>query len=534
MAVLVKYNDQILTPSPFVSESVRSNIEGNYVYQTYDFSLNGFVTGNIDLTRDTLLNVFSGDFKEFFVSGQDILLTGYSCVVRNVSFAPSWAMGVGSYTIDLECYKVDDFGSGVINPSNEWGFQEGRGGVVDISHKISAQGINLSGSPYGEAKAFVESFAGAGTFISGRFGRYSNIGTGDLELFSSTRSANNAAGSYSIEELYKVGMTGVGITSTVTQYNFDISSGIAEDYTTVSVSAEQECAPNCNITGFLINAIDFYNLAANESRLYTSLNRAPVSFNFNLVNTNKAQYQISFIDDTLHTYFDYTQSYQFDNVTQVTDIDINGVIKAKGPVKQRFLNVSGYYYATNCVNGIDIISGDIGVENYLHSFARDFYSSLGGGFSLNNKAMKLSKKENPYKGEIELGATFSDKDHITGFIDANWSVDITLPVQTIIPRSSCLVTGLWQSYNAQINNRQRINVTAEGSYIGSTSFGDLEITKLLKRVEYIFTGAQTPATDNPINLVLEGESKSFVSGSVHNISRRREFSFDKPPFINIV
>lgn len=516
--ITVQYAGTTLTPAPFVSESSRAVIEGDYTYPVYDFSLNGFITGNVHSAKNTLLDVFSGDFGEFSVIGNDIEITGYSCLVRNVNFSPSRANGVASYTVDLECYNLNDFDSfGIINPSNEWSFQEERRGVFSINHRIAAQGINLSGyTPYIGAKAFVESLTGVGSFIPGRFGRYSGVTANDLHLFSITRNANNAVGSYSIDEVYKVGITGNTILPTVTQYNIDINSGISEDFITVNVGVEQECGPNDYITGYLINSGQLYQLAVDNS--YSSLNPQPISFDFNLVNNNKAQYRASYTDDEFITYFDYNQGYQFDTVSQVTEIEINGVIKSKGHLKQRYLNVSGYFE--------DTIGGDSGMEAYLYGIANTFYDSIAGTYNLNNKAGRLSKKENPYKGEIELSASFSDKDHITGFIDANWSADFTLPIQTIIPRASCLVTGLWKMYDAGINNRERVGISVNGtSYLSSLTTADTEMKNLLVRLETAYLGND--------NLVLENETKSLVTGSVNNITYRREHSFDDTPFINI-
>lgn len=516
--ITVQYAGTTLNPAPFVSESSRSVIEGNYTYPTYDFSLNGFITGNVHSAKNTLLDVFSGDFGEFLVSGNDILITGYSCLVRNVNFNPSRANGVASYTVDLECYNLNDFDSfGIINPSNEWSFQEERRGVINVSHRIAAQGINLSGySPYIGAKSFVESLTGVGSFIPGRFGRFSGIAASDLHLFAITRNANNAVGSYSIDETYKVGMTGNTILSSVTQYNVDISSGISDEFTTVNIAVEQECSPNDYITGYLINSGQLYQIALDNSN--AALNAQPISFDFSLVNQNKAQYRASYTDDEFITYFDYNQGYQFDTVSQVTEIEINGVIKSKGHLQQRYLNVSGYYTNT--------IGGDSSAEAYLYGIANTFYDLIAGTYNLNNKAARLSKRENPYKGEIELSASFSDKDHITGFIDANWSADFVLPIQTIVPRASCLVTGLYKMYDTQINNRERVGISVNGvSYLSDLTTADTEMKNLLNRLETAYLGST--------NLVLENESKTLVTGSVNNLTYRREHSFEDSPFINI-
>jgi hypothetical protein len=518
MAITVKYAGTTLTPTPFVGESIRSNIDGDYTYQVYDYSLNGFITGNVDSAKNTLLDVFSGDFGEFIVSGNDILITGYSCLVRNVNFSPSRANGVASYSIDLECYNKDQFDSfGVVSPVNEWSFQEERNGVYNITHRVAAQGLNLSGySPYFGAKAFVENFTGVGTFIPGRFGRYSTIAAGDLELFSVTRNANNAAGSYSIEELYKVAMTGNTVLSTVTEYNFDIASGIGDDFITVNLNVSQQCRPDDYITGYLIPSGDLYQIALNNSN--AGLNPQPIAFDFNLTNQNTAQYRISYTDDEFITFFDYNQGYQFDTVTQNTDIDINGVIKSKGNLKQRYINVSAFYATT--------VGGDSGLEAYLYGIANTFYDSIAGQFNLNNKASRLYKKENPYKGEIEIGATFSDRDHITGFIDANWTAEFSLPIQTIVPRASCMVTGLWKMYDTQVNSRERVSINVGGiSYLTSPSVANQEMLNLLDRVEDAYL--------ENTNLVLENETKTLTTGTVHNITYRREHSFDDSPFINV-
>lgn len=518
MAIIVQYGGQTLSPTPFVGESIRANIDGDYTFQVYDYSLNGFITGNIDSAKNTLLDVFSGDFGDFSVIGNDIEITGYSCIVRNVNFNPSRANGVAAYSIDLECYNRNQFDSfGIINPVNEWSFQEERAGIYNITHRVAAQGLNLSGhSPYFGAKAFVENFTGVGTYVTGRFGRYASITADDLHLFSLSRNANNAAGSYSIEEQYKVAMTGNTVLSTVIEYNLDISSGIGDDFTVVNLGINQQCGPGDYITGYLIPTGDLYQFALSNSN--AALNPQPISFDFNLANQNAAQYRISYTDDEFITFFDYNQGYQFDTVTQNTDIEINGVIKSKGHLQQKYINVSGFYENT--------VGGDAGLEGYLYGIANTFYDSVAGQFNLNNKASRLTKKENPYKGEIEIGATFTDRDHITGFIDANWSVDFSLPIQTIVPRVSCLVTGLWKMYDTLTNSRERVGVNVGGvSYSLSPTNANQEMINLLDRIEDTYL--------ENTNLVLENENKTLTTGTVQNISYRREHSFDDSPFINV-
>ena len=82
------------------------------------------------------------------------------------SFDPS-NIGAASYSIELDCYQSSDFNGtfGVMDPVNQWSFNEGDDSLITINHTISARGFKTSNSAITNAK----------NFVSGRIGGLTNI-----------------------------------------------------------------------------------------------------------------------------------------------------------------------------------------------------------------------------------------------------------------------------------------------------------------------------------------------------------------------
>lgn len=514
MSVTVTYNSSELSPTPFVARTQRSVINGSFTHIVNDFTLNGFITGNLDNARQSLLDIFSGDFKTFSVSG-GISYSDLSCIVRNVNIAPSRISGVTSYSVELECYDADSFADlGVTEPSNEWNYTEGEDGIITLAHKVSANGMNLTGATaFTNAKNFVYNLTGISSAPTGKFGK--NVNSGTYVLVGVNQISNNAAGFFSIEETYKLATSGTTSQPYLQVQNCNIKSGLDQDYTIVEMSIEQQTSPvsGTDITGQLLSTGTLFNLATFYSAV-PSLNPEPVYFNLDY-NHPKVTYKIGYTDDDFVTYFDFNQSFSTDEVTQVATVNIDGAIKSKGNIYQRNSNVSGFY-TTNVASN---------PEAYLYSRAYDFYTGMGGLYTLRGKPNSWTKKEDPYRGEILLSASFDDRDTIAGSVDSSYTVEAQLPLPIFLPRASVFETGLYRVFDAAINNRQVVQLTVNSASLSGTS-------TIINGVDTV-VDALIAAYVGTTNQVLESEQRSIVTGEINSVSVGNTYSFEATPIINI-
>ena len=223
--VLVKYGAFTFpAPTPFVSKTFDNEFIGGNLWATkVSVTLNGKIallpkdgegSGNnyleLQVKRDKIAAAFAGalgkNFLDFSVvgGGADFLLK--NCTVESVSFSESNYVGVVEYTVTISGFKNDeDFYSanyGVIQPVDSWQYAEA-GGVVSVTHNISATGTNTGGlsNAFSNAKSFVDSRKGTSKKVNSVLMKNAHPGS-SMILTSSNETVNRLGGSYSITEVY--------------------------------------------------------------------------------------------------------------------------------------------------------------------------------------------------------------------------------------------------------------------------------------------------------------------------------------------
>ena len=519
----VSYNGHEFSPTPFVSKVEKMVINGSYTYPITEFKLNGFVTGDVSGQVDSILDSFSGDFQSFLITDTNSFSGGenYICSVKGLNFSPSRASGVSNYSIELECYRPSGFsGLSIKDPKNEWTYKEGTDGIITLNHKISANGIKseTGESAFDAARDFVTGFTGLSSKVSGFFGRNSN--TGEYTLVSVSKTINHATASYGVEEVYKLATSGeAGAFAFLETSSCSVESGIDKDFTTVKLNVAQQNSPTGGAAPLnaILSSGYLFGVASSLSEV-DDLNNEPISFDVSFAPT-KTNYEISFTNDPLGvTYFDFNQSITFDEVAQLTSVSIEGVIKSKGNLKQRAENVSGFYE--------DTVGGDSGVEDYLYNLADDFYTSLSGDFTLRSKALSFLKQDSSYRGEINLSASFDDKDTLEGDVETSYTVDSNLAMPILIPRSSALVNGLYKVYDTKLNSRQVSSIqisSANSSGVAS-----------MKTAAYGLMDDLVSSYVPSASRVLQDEQLSITTGTINQLSFSNSYSCSGVPLISAV
>src|SRR5690606_1187676 len=87
---------------------------------------------------------FRSNFKSFVISGDagEILERSFT-KITSLNFGPSDYLSKVPYSVRIDCYPEEFFEySGILNPVDEWRFEEREDGVTTITHNVSANGLN--------------------------------------------------------------------------------------------------------------------------------------------------------------------------------------------------------------------------------------------------------------------------------------------------------------------------------------------------------------------------------------------------------
>jgi len=530
-----------------------------------------FTSGYIQVFREA----FSRSYGELLVknAGNNKVVSGIY-YVDSIQFDSQNYIGVINYSVNLA--RINETTYSGLNPSETLSFSEDGNGIVNIAHSISAEGVGpaFNGNnsiAFDSVKTFVQNSTGTARikslsfdsgFVptgSGASGVYVSGGnSSNLILVSQTESINRMANKYSIDEVFKIDNIYNGEYGTK-RFSVDFNSGIADEYNVVSVTCNIQGAKDkefSGVTGMLSNITgQMYNAATGIYGSTTELCPIPIAFNIDTTriitgyadgtNINGVNGSSSIIvncsfDNSLNgTFFDYDISFSSDEQSNITSLDINGVIKGRGlHTAQKFYDASGYLFNTLLTNQADV--GTMLFNKAVSGFnasAPTANTNLcfgvigersGQSFGFIKEKGQSNVDMNTNKGEITLSASFSDEAAVSGYNNFSWSTSAEVGMPLLVPKPSYKVNGFNLIQDIGVN--QKTTYTFDGSFEFTTgSQGGIPIlsassrphTGLLKKMveaEGIASTEVSNQQEGNIGVVLENYNKNFdfVSGSNSN------------------
>jgi hypothetical protein len=530
-----------------------------------------FTSGYIQVFRDA----FSRSYGELLVknAGNNKVVSGIY-YVDSIQFDSQNYIGVINYSVNLA--RINETTYSGLNPSETLSFSEDGNGIVNITHSISAEGVGpaFNGNnsiAFDSVKTFVQNSTGTARikslsfdsgFVptgSGASGVYVSGGnSSNLILVSQTESINRMANKYSIDEVFKIDNIYNGEYGTK-RFSVDFNSGIADEYNVVSVTCNIQGAKDkefSGVTGMLSNITgQMYDAATGIYGSTTELCPIPIAFNIDTTriitgyadgtNINGVNGSSSIIvncsfDNSLNgTFFDYDISFSSDEQSNITSLDINGVIKGRGlHTAQKFYDASGYLFNTLLTNQADVgtmlfnkaVSGfNASAPTANTNLCFGVIGERGGqSFGFIKEKGQSNVDMNTNKGEITLSASFSDEAAVSGYNNFSWSTSAEVGMPLLVPKPSYKVNGFNLIQDIGVN--QKTTYTFDGSFEFTTgSQGGIPIlsassrphTGLLKKMveaEGIASTEVSNQQEGNIGVVLENYNKNFdfVSGSNSN------------------
>lgn len=166
---MITYNNtEVLQghPSPLISKSKNYEYKGDVrILERDSITLRGELTGcnsgDLVTARNSILTLFSDNFKNLDVSGVGVF-TGVR--VESIAFDQSPYLQTLPYTITMSHYPSGGFqvAYGVSEPTNQWSYTEQEDQTLQITQEVSARGVNTEPGEFGgnaldNAKNFVTS-----------------------------------------------------------------------------------------------------------------------------------------------------------------------------------------------------------------------------------------------------------------------------------------------------------------------------------------------------------------------------------------
>ena len=429
----INYNDQTLpTPTPMVS--VTKDIKSNRkkIGDIEKIELNGQITGNnfIELQsgQKNLIDIFSQNFKILEIyeknntNSYDKIYDKNYIVVKSIDFKESNYNKIVDYSIILESQT---FLYNVNNPINEFSFSQSIDKTT-LTHKISAEGINTSDSKsnaLNNAINFVKNYSGllnipATSFITGE--KYC--------LNSFQESIDRINNKYEIQESYILSNYSGGILD----YNIDISSGVKNNFISVSLQGNFNCGLNQNIDEFE-NKINYYNLTTGLFSGY--LNPIMLEFSFN---KNKEKNLISFNclfdnDNRPNPCIEYKISKNKNYMYGITETTIDGDIIYRGHQKSKITEIEAANSSPNFT---------------------------GFGFLKNSNISKSSA------GKFNFSKVYSDQNLPANFTEGNYTITIkpSLIIEKYVP-SAVAPTYFIQNFGGSSLGKFQLQGSFKGSGI---------------------------------------------------------------------
>jgi len=515
--VQVSYGSYLFEITPFVSRTQEMLYSGRaYRGQITKIRLSGTILVNdgtyeqgfagLNSKRDALKTAFETDFQSLTVTEKEssgavtTILQFDHCIVEGVSFDSSGNGISSNYTIDLKCFEKNLFASdyGIMEPSDKTSYVYNEDGTISVEHSVSAVGIFTGNKkPIQNAMNWVDqrnefaitvdpqphfatgAFDGSGHPLrSGRFTQENCV------LRNQSKNVNRMEGSYSVSKEYIL-QTGnlwnaPAINATVSKVSTSVSSGVNEDFVTISVNydligskdstAEQLRlkAKEITVTGTL------YSIATGVDAGFASLlghnNTGTFPYLPKTVNIDDqadSSSQISISCDFISSAqiitgkgytFDPSFTVDTDEITSETTVSINGTIKGIGP--------RGYSYevASETHNGFAKIRGE------YFTLAKDFYYAVLGGpwWWLNPFPTSSSVKENKNKGTIEVSYSFNNKDIRWGgeaydnlpiAQSADFNMTVNPSMKKYSAKADMTQRGLYAVYDLGVKTRENVEIS---------------------------------------------------------------------------
>lgn len=455
-------------PTPFVAVDYGTIYVGERWAQQETLSIQGQITGctfdAIVSGQRTLLSRFDKSFQSLEIWQQTGFLSGkvYQkdlVEVQSISFPSDLMVGVLPYTINLTCYPSGLFSGafGVLDPVDDWAFQEGENAILTANHTISCRGFNTSNGASNalvNARQWAFGRTGMASVVSPIF--ISGVDTSSFCLLTLNENIDRFNGTYSLTEIYTNDLARSGYGTL--RYSTTVDSG--NNLITVRLNGTAEGC-NQNISG----------ARAAFSRL-DKVATAAVSYNylFNRTDLNPTPITQAFTEDPYLAKIDFDYTFNNDNSPDVSfdytvslSVGVNGQITAsiQGTVRARGGTLASKLART--VAYADTVN--------LYNLVLPFYNTFDASSvaPLNPVPTTNGRSINQSDGTVALNATYTNQEKVSDVLD---KFDYTISfVKSLIKVDSKPILGGLGNYSlVSLGYANRAQLSINGTALTNAAY----------------------------------------------------------------
>ena len=427
-------------------------------------SLHGQITGgcsgyaNLISSQNSLVNLFNKDFQRFEIieNGSGVFSSDYT-MVKSIDFPSNRYSYILDYVVTLDCYKSNLFSGfyGIVDPSDEWSYEEQNDYIVNLIHNVSARGFNTDSNTANglqNAKQFVLGRTGLANGISPSFVNTKGSGL-SFCLKDLSEKIDRFNGTYSIIERYVAdayyGTNGLlRYTST---FDCDTIQGVSK----VSIQGEiAGCgrASSMDLIRSRYSGLSLYNLA------YQTFTGAGVTgilnsgFLSNGVTEDPFNKKVTF--NTTYDnnpfpliYLDYSVGIDVSQ-NEITTVNFQGVIKGRGDINTKWQGVQAFYS---------------GLNPYSYALASYNTFAPGSPYPLNLLPINESVSFNQFNAEISILKSWDNKDIPPGgFKTFNYTMRFVPSLEKVAAVPLANLCGK-QYYVVDLGYKTRCNFSIQGN-----------------------------------------------------------------------
>lgn len=526
--IIILYNHEnpfIKQPVPIVGLGEASIYYGEKWAQREELSLNGQLTGctfnDIHDAYGALISGFAENYKSLEIWQEENGISGKVfqkdlVEVNSINVSNQRWIGALTYDISLSCYPSGYFSGafGILEPVNNWSFEEQENEVLNVRHEISCKGFNTSSlvnNALENAKRWATDKTGFDGMVSPIF--INGLTTGNFGLISQTERIDRFNGTYSIDEIYTNDLTRTGYG--VVRYATSFDSGNEG----ISVNLQGEVVgwgQNIGATRSAFNALDKFAIALrayNDIFNLSDLNPIALRQEINEdAYESKILFNYSFDNSNLpESYFDYTVNL---NSGDGISVSIGGQIVSRGgDAAIKFQKSKAF---------ADTVS--------LYNLAAQYYSGFypnASAYPLNPKASSSGISFNEYRGEVSLNAVFNDFEQVQNGLDSfDYAIKFVPQMVKFNVQEILNGGGSHSVVDLGYANRAAININGT-SRINKNTTSALGVEIIKQKCQQLFSTYGRYA-----NAFLEQKNINFASNDERLVSFDFTWSFDSPNKVN--
>jgi len=626
-------------PLPTVSVSQDSIHQAKRIGATTKITLQGQITGDSTGDFKQLINYqralrdrFSRSFAPFHIKEEgEIIFSRENAWVDSITFSESNYNRLIDYTININAhdfnnwsgYPGDDQTLGhVVDLEDSWSFSDSEDGTASVTHNISARGLH---EHYSNRGGLNNPISNAENWIKTRTGSANMpqpflVGDGKTAypiLLSNSHNVDRAEGTVSATETYGYN-TGAIQLEPIMSHNISIQSGVESDFITVSYDATLKGGQSIRLDDIYssqshMRYIEQADVFIRGETQINDLNSTPISFNYaENSGENSISYSATYDNNNLYReqiekmssswphpivttmdgvsanvsigitpsrdiYWDYTVSFDTDEIRNVTTVSLDGPLKTRGPLKYsqsmaagfiKLIEEKGFAYdiATGCYHNLlstrngqtESLDPTINVGAPLngstagdksHNYCIEFNHFRAG---LHRVPTSFSVNKNHFTKEYSISCSFTDAKvnnvqlGVGTARSYSYSIDVTPSLVQFNPKPSCNQNGHYVIWDTSAGKNEQITFNIEYQGAGS-DFASQGKVELDRAVDYMYLNvndkfsnpntstsyvvSETQNTNLPLKSVSYNQSKSQLPYN-QGLGGNTQFMFGKYHDVN--